>query len=140
MIKMGKLGRFFTSYYPRIKDGRGIKICISQFPPKWLKEGEDYDFWMPELAPTTGDLMDYKHGKMSLEKFKQKYEDNVLSLPPARHKLKLIRNFLNKGHDVTVYCYEVPKKYASEKHPYKYCHREELRDYFSLIGYESEEL
>lgn len=138
LVRVGK-GKLYTSYYARLKEGKGVKFSISLYPPKWLKEGVDYEP-LYELAPPEGAFLDYLNHRIGVEDFIFKYTDHVLDMPVGKRGISIIRELLDKGQDVTVYCFEVPKKHETTKHPYKFCHRECVAERFKKLGYESEEI
>ena len=132
-------GILFTSYYARIKEGRGVKFSISLYPPKWLTEGKDYKP-LYELAPPLSAFLDYQKGKLPLEDFKFKYKDHILDMPVGKRGLKIITDLLDQGIDVTIYCHEVSKEHETKEHPYKFCHREMVAEQIRELGYRSEEI
>lgn len=89
----------YTSYFAKLKQGKGVKISISRFYPKWLKAA-DIDYQELNLAPSVNLLRAYKAGTLT----KKEYEDIYV----AETKIEFIENLIafSKDKDVTLYCYE----------------------------------
>ena len=123
-------GTLYLSNFANIKKGKGIKISIARYSPKWLKSGIDYDLHLVELAPEQGVLLAYREGTISWSLFSTIYK---LRAKERAFKLGIreIKTLLNSGHDVTLYCYESKGDN---------CHRYLLGDMFKESGYNVEEI
>ena len=92
-------GKLYTSYFSKLKYGKGVKISVARYNPKWL-DNKYIDRWFLELAPSKELLKDYKSGKVTQDEFRKRYleEQNMTTI----NKLKKL---LDDGQDVTIYCY-----------------------------------
>lgn len=129
-----RTGKLYTSYFTRIKQGKGIKISIARYNPKWLNTNE-IDEWFRDLAPSIELLNDYKYKGISWEEYEVRYiawlKYAYLSNPTVSKMFNSICSILDSGEDVTLYCYEK----ATDN-----CHRHLLGKLMEYIGYEVEEI
>ena len=118
-------GKLYTSYFSKLKYGKGVKISVARYNPKWLNN-KYIDNWFLELAPSKDLLKDYKDNRITKNDFRKRYlsEQNLITI----NRLKTL---LDNGQDVTIYCYEKPSDF---------CHRHIIGDLFRSIGYEVEEI
>lgn len=127
-------GTLYTSYFARIKQGKGIKLSVARFNPKWLKDG-DIDEWFKDLAPSVSLLNDYKNGKCNWDGYTIRYNkelrDGYLSDARVNRMIETIRSMLHNGKDVTIYCYEK----SSDN-----CHRHLIGELFTEMLYEVKEI
>lgn len=124
-------GKLYTSYFAKIKKGKGVKISIARILPKWLNK-KDIDYSLVSLAPPIDLLNDYKYKGLSWEEYTNRYISYIASGlikwdTNIRKEFKLIEDILNNDKDVTIYCYE---KSGSN------CHRYLLADFFRRLGFE----
>lgn len=123
------IGKIYTSYFAKLKQGKGVKISIARFNPKWLKRN-DFSIWMFDLAPSEDLLFDYKNG-LSWDEYKKRYTIEIKSSKVAIEDMKKIVAIIKNGFDVTLYCYEKPEDN---------CHRHLLAEFFGVMGFETEEI
>ena len=127
-------GTLYTSYFAKLKQGKGTKISIARYNPRWLKSA-DIDCWYQELAPTRQLLNDYKYNGLNWTDYSLIYKDYIskgyISSLFIRTQIDSIAKLLDNGIDVTLYCYEKPTDN---------CHRHLLGDMFREIGYEVKEI
>lgn len=127
-------GTLYTSYFAKIKQGRGFKISVARFNPKWLDKN-DIDNWFRDLAPSIDLLNDYKNNRISWEEYTERYNEYLsegyITNPMINKMFHTIENILNNGEDVTIYCYEK----SSDN-----CHRHLIGNIFSGLGYEVKEI
>lgn len=127
-------GTLYTSYFAKLKQGKGIKVSIARFNPKWLKN-EHIDDWFVDLAPSIELLNDYKNDKCNWDEYENRYNkelrDGYLVDAKINRMIETIRNLLNNGKDITVYCYEKPTDN---------CHRHLLGQVFKELGFEVKEI
>lgn len=118
-------GKLHTSYFSKIKYGKGIKISVARYNPKWL-DNKYIDDWFLELAPSKDLLKDYKDNRITKDEFRKRYlkEQNMATI-------NRLKKLLNNGQDVTIYCYEKPADF---------CHRHIIGELFRNMGYEVEEI
>lgn len=122
-----KKGILYTSYFTKLKYGIGVKISIARYNPKWL-DLTHLGYWFRDLAPAPELLNGYKNGKISKDEYKIIYD---IALNGNNKEVQKLKDLLDSGIDVTVYCYEKPTDF---------CHRHLLSKYFINLGYESKEL
>lgn len=123
-------GKLYTSYFAKLKYGKGYKISIALYNPKWITE-KHIDFWFKELAPDKLLLNDYKYRGISWDEYTNRYFNSIKSKGKGKLEIGSIKKLLDKGHDITIYCYEKPGDN---------CHRHLLGKMFMDMGYEVEEL
>ncbi|HFD2052091.1 TPA: DUF488 family protein [Clostridium perfringens] len=130
-------GKLYLSYFAKLKQGKGRKISIAQFNPKWLKEG-DIDEHLKELAPSKDLLIDYKYRGLTWDKYTERYLKQLSSFYrykndqlQTRSDLDKLLEYLDNGEDITLYCFE-----KSDEQ----CHRYILADVIKRFGYEVEEI
>lgn len=123
-------GKLYTSYFAKLNKGIGIKISIARFNPKWLKP-TDLDYWYKTLAPKIQLLNDYKYKGISWDEYTQRYMNYLAFDEESKAELNKLKQLLNSGQDVTVYCYEKPSDN---------CHRHLVGSIFRDLGYEVEEI
>ena len=125
-----KKGKLYTSYFAKLKYGKGLKISIARYNPKWLSN-KYIDKWFQELAPNRYLLDKYKYKNLSWEEYEELYKKDLFNYNTSRMQLDELKYLLDKGQDVTVYCYEKPSDN---------CHRHILANIISNLGYETEEI
>lgn len=124
-----KKGKLYTSYFAKLKYGIGLKISIARYNPKWLTD-KYIDDWLRGLAPSPELLNKYKYDNLSWDEYEDIYRSEIgTDVSPIDFKILL--ELLDKGQDVTVYCYEKPTDH---------CHRHILADIVKSLGYETEEI
>ena len=90
----------------------GIRICVMRGPRK----GDDYDIWMPVIAPSRELLDDYFGEKIDWNGYCERFEKEVLQ--DKRNYLQLLIDMATK-HTITILCLEdTPEK----------CHRRLLAE------------
>lgn len=124
-------GVLYTSYFSKLKQGKGIKLSIARFNPRWLKEG-DIEGTLVNLAPSIELLNDYKYKNLSWEDYTQRYYKQLTDYDrDIDADFYALKTLLNRGEDVTIYCYEK----SSDN-----CHRHLLAKLFEDIGFEVKEI
>lgn len=129
-------GTLYTSYFAKLKQGKGIKFSVARYNPKWLKEG-DIDGWLPHLSPSESLLKSYKNNLITWDEYTKEYFNRLFSRADlgnclmVRKEIDAIKNVLDIGKDITLYCYEKPTDN---------CHRHLLGGVFKEIGYEVKEI
>lgn len=127
-------GTLYTSYFAKIKQGKGIKISVARFNPKWLNP-TDIDEWFRDLAPSIDLLNNYKNGKINWNEYTKRYNEYItegyFTNPIINKMICTIENTLDNGRDITIYCYEKPTDN---------CHRHLLGNVFRDMGYEVKEI
>lgn len=123
-------GKLYTSYFPIVKKGKGIKISIARFNPPWLDIKAYNMIWLPHLAPSE-DLLDrHLKGNVFWDDFTKEYLKG-LNTVEAEDNMFYLMYLLRRGYDVTVYCHEGKSRN---------CHRHVLGDIVRSKGYEVKEL
>ena len=122
-------GKIYTSYFAKIKQGRGMKISVARYNPKWLN-AFDISYRMYSLAPSHKLLRDYKNG-LGWEVYKERYTNEIKGSERAIEDIKEIIEIIRNNIDVTLYCYEKPEDN---------CHRHLLAEFFNIMGFETEEI
>ena len=125
-----KKGKLYTSYFAKLKKGIGLKISIARYNPKWLSN-KDIDKRFQELAPNSKLLNEYKYNNLSWDKYEEIYKKELFNYNTSRMQLDDLKALLDKGQDVTVYCYEKPSDN---------CHRHILANIMRDFGYDVEEI
>ena len=124
-------GTLYTSYFSKIKQGKGIKLSVARYNPKWLKEG-DIEGTLINLAPSKALLNKYKYKGLTWDEYTQEYYKQLSNYNrDIQADLYALETLLNTGEDVTIYCYE---KSADN------CHRHLLAKLFKDKGFEVEEI
>lgn len=127
-------GTLYTSYFARVKQGKGFKISVARFNPKWLNQG-DINEWFRDLAPSVELLNDYKNNKIDWEQYTERYNKSLIegyfTNPRINKTICTIEDLLNNSKDVTIYCYEKPSDN---------CHRHLIGQYFRKMGFEVKEI
>lgn len=124
-------GTLYTSYFSKIKQGKGIKLSVARYNPKWLKEG-DIEGTLINLAPNKVLLNKYKYKGLTWDEYTQEYYKQLLNYNrDVQADLYALENLLNTGEDVTIYCYEK----STDN-----CHRHLLAKLFKDKGFEVEEI
>jgi len=83
---------------PKTKDD-GIRICIMRRPG----EENDWQIWMPTLAPSHQLLTDYHQEKVNWQQFCKKYAKQVFV---GQKKFVKLLIHMAKKEDVTILCWE----------------------------------
>lgn len=124
-------GTLYTSYFAKIKQGKGIKLSIARYNPKWLKES-DISGTLINLAPNKELLNKYKYKGLTWEEYTKEYYKQLNTYDmDVQADLYALETLLNNGGDVTVYCYEK----SSDT-----CHRHLLGKLFKDKGFEVKEI
>ena len=127
-------GTLYTSYFAKIKQGKGHKISVARFNPKWLNQ-RDIDEWFRDLAPSVELLNDYKNNKIDWKQYTERYNkyltEGYFTNPRINKMVCTIESLLNNGKDVTIYCYEKPSDN---------CHRHLIGKSFRKMGFEVKEI
>lgn len=124
-------GTLYTSYFSKIKQGKGIKLSVARYNPKWLKEG-DIEGTLINLAPNKVLLNKYKYKGLTWDEYTQEYYKQLSNYNrDVQADLYALENLLNTGEDVTIYCYEK----STDN-----CHRHLLAKLFKDKGFEVEEI
>lgn len=127
-------GTLYTSYFANVKNGKGIKISVARFNPKWLSS-KDVKYWFRDLAPSINLLNDYKANKINWNDYYCEYSgwltDACLNNRRVKHMISSIENLLIDNTDVTIYCYEKPDDN---------CHRHIIAELFSKKGFKVMEI
>lgn len=124
-------GILYTSYFAKINKGKGIKLSVARYNPKWLKKG-DIEGTLINLAPSKELLNKYKYENLSWDKYTEYYLDQINTYDRnVQADLHTLTTLLNQGHDVTVYCYEKSNDN---------CHRHILGEKFRSMGFDVEEI
>ena len=124
-------GTLYTSYFSKIKQGKGIKLSVARYNPKWLKEG-DIEGTLINLAPNKVLLNKYKYKGLTWDEYTQEYYKQMSNYNrDVQADLYALENLLNTGEDVTIYCYEK----STDN-----CHRHLLAKLFKDKGFEVEEI
>lgn len=122
-------GVFYTSYFKKIDSGKGIKICIARVIPKWIDKTL-FDHFYKELAPSGKLLADWKTNKITWNEYTWRYVYDLYNMPNSIRTFNIVKDYLDRGIDVTVYCYE--KEFP--------CHRFILSHILRQSGYEAQEI
>lgn len=124
-------GTLYTSYFSKIKQGKGIKLSVARYNPKWLKEG-DIQGTLINLAPNKELLNKYKYKGLTWDEYTQEYYKQLSTYNrDIQADLYALETLLNVGEDVTIYCYEK----STDN-----CHRHLLAKLFKDKGFEVEEI
>lgn len=124
-------GTLYTSYFSKIKQGKGIKLSVARYNPKWLKEG-DIEGTLINLAPNKVLLNKYKYKGLTWDEYTQEYYKQLSNYnSDVQADLYALETLLNTGEDVTIYCYEK----STDN-----CHRHLLAKLFKDKGFEVEEI
>lgn len=124
-------GILYTSYFSKIKQGKGIKLSVARYNPKWLKEG-DIEGTLINLAPNKALLNKYKYKGLTWDEYTQEYYKQLSTYNrDIQADLYALETLLNVGEDVTIYCYEK----STDN-----CHRHLLAKLFKDKGFEVEEI
>lgn len=124
-------GTLYTSYFSKIKQGKGIKLSVARYNPKWLKEG-DIEGTLINLAPNKVLLNKYKYKGLTWDEYTQEYYKQLSNYNrDVQADLYALETLLNTGEDVTIYCYEK----STDN-----CHRHLLAKLFKDKGFEVEEI
>ena len=124
-------GTLYTSYFSKTKQGKGIKLSVARYNPKWLKEG-DIEGTLINLAPNKVLLNKYKYKGLTWDEYTQEYYKQLSNYNrDVQADLYALENLLNTGEDVTIYCYEK----STDN-----CHRHLLAKLFKDKGFEVEEI
>ena len=124
-------GTLYTSYFAKIKQGKGIKLSIARYNPKWLKEG-DISGTLINLAPNKELLNKYKYKGLTWEEYTKEYYKQLNTYDRnVQADLYALETLLSNGQDVTIYCYEKSNDN---------CHRHLLGKLFKDKGFEVKEI
>lgn len=124
-------GTLYTSYFSKIKQGKGIKLSVARYNPKWLKEG-DIEGTLINLAPNKALLNKYKYKGLTWDEYTQEYYKQLSTCNrDIQADLYALETLLNVGEDVTIYCYEK----STDN-----CHRHLLAKLFKDKGFQVEEI
>ena len=124
-------GTLYTSYFSKIKQGKGIKLSVARYNPKWLKEG-DIEGTLINLAPNKVLLNKYKYKGLTWDEYTQEYYKQLSTYNrDIQADLYALETLLNVGEDVTIYCYEK----STDN-----CHRHLLAKLFKDKGFQVEEI
>lgn len=124
-------GTLYTSYFSKIKQGKGIKLSVARYNPKWLKEG-DIEGTLINLAPNKALLNKYKYKGLTWDEYTQEYYKQLSTYNrDIQADLYALETLLNVGEDVTIYCYEK----STDN-----CHRHLLAKLFKDKGFQVEEI
>lgn len=121
-------GTLYTSYFAKVKYGKGHKFSIARYNPKWLNNSM-IENTLINLAPSSNLLWRYKNNSVNWEEYTKEYQIQLVT--NGKQELKNIEHMLMKGENVTLYCYEKPSDD---------CHRHIIADYFSARGYKVKEI
>jgi uncharacterized protein YeaO (DUF488 family) len=77
----------------------GIRVCVMRGP----RDGDDYDIWMPVLAPSRALLDDYFGKKIDWTGYCERFDKEILQ--GKRDYLQLLIEMATK-HAVTILCLE----------------------------------
>lgn len=116
-------GKLYTTNFRNISKAIGVKIAVSRYTPSWIDPLE-YK-WIVGLAPSPMLLKSYKDEVITWDEFSERYKIGL------NEKIKPLIEYLDKGIDITILCYE-----AKDKH----CHRHIISDKIKEMGYEVAEL
>ena len=73
-----KKGKLYTSYFAKLKYGKGLKISIARYNPKWLSN-KYIDKWFQELAPNRYLLNKYKYENLSWKEYEELYKKDLFN-------------------------------------------------------------
>ena len=126
-----KKGILYTSYFAKLNKGIGTKASVTQYDPKWL-DFKKYNIKRSlGLAPSKELLYDYKYNNLSWSEYRQRYIREGLNNKYFQTDIKMIKYLLDKGENVTIYCYEK----STDN-----CHRHIIAEIFREHGYKSKEI
>ncbi len=108
----------------------GLRLCVTRYWPRGHAK-EEYDAWLPNLAPSETLLHDFLHERITWAVFSRRYREEMLKGYGAepgkntkvknsgqKHTLKLLR-LLAARSPVTLICSCAPEQ--------EHCHRHLLR-------------
>lgn len=126
-----KKGTLYTSYFANIKNGIGIKVSVAAYVPKWLNP-QDLDWCLGHIPPPRDLLIKYKKGDIGFEDYMITYQKYLNSNNVnINQDISYLMNLLNRGQDVTIYCYE--KNHLN-------CHRNIIGNKMKSLGFEVREI
>ena len=90
----------FTKSIEKPKDkSDGVRICVM----RGLREQDDYDIWMPVIAPSQKLIDDYFGNRIDWDGYCKRYDEETLK--EKRAYLELLID-MAKNRDVTIMCVE----------------------------------
>lgn len=123
-------GTLYTSYFYRyihnedaITDN-DITIIVARNVQEWLQR-ESFTEHIKDLAPSNSLRYKYKDGSISDNEFRREYIKEICK-SRGQAGLQKIRDYLDNGHNVYIYCYESD---------YNECHRLPLAVLLNAYGY-----
>lgn len=109
------------------RTGERLRVGAVRYPPRGKRKEEidEYDVWLPQLAPDSELLREGKSGAVSWEQFARRYRSEMKK-PERKHLIPLFAA-LSKVTDLSVGCY-----CRDETR----CHRSVLRELLADVGAE----
>ena len=111
--------------YDRRRKGARFRVGAVRYPPrgKRVEDRDEYDVWLPELAPTSELMRSYREGAVAWDQFLRRYRSQA-NKPEARHLIALLAA-VSKVTNLSVGCY------CEEE---AQCHRQVLRELLADAG------
>lgn len=120
---MPNKGKLYTTYLSKAKKipEAAVKIIIMREPPFNVLKYPQF-VWMPDLAPSTELLWDYKSGEITWHDFTDRYMDEIKAnnINVTSCEDSILSN-LQEGRDVYLICCEKDSEH---------CHRTVYAKYF----------
>ena len=111
--------------YDKRRKGERIRVGAVRYPPrgKRKEDRDEYDVWLPELAPSSDLLQKFKKGTVDWDQILRRYRSQMRT-PECRHLIALLAG-LSKVTTLSVGCY------CEEE---TQCHRSVLRELLADAG------
>lgn len=127
MLKKDRVCKIYTSYYAKayqFPDDKYTCIIISAYTPNGINMKQ-----YKKLAPSWDILQEYKNNGGNIEKYKNRYYNEILNLLDVDDVVEELAS-ISQGKDVVLICYEGIKNND-------FCHRHLVSQWLRENGYDA---